>query len=180
MDTVIDEAQPDEQIMPICGHCGSKQVLTDAWAVWSVERQDWEVKATFDNAWCEECNGEQRYLEWLPPQEATRRRNQQLNDKLLKGNLWPHNRFVMTEGVHQGDRNQRTLTALSLALAAYDGFTAESDPTGEHSFGVLTVLGRQLYFKIDYYDLKLEAASPDPTDPAVTARVLTVFLPEEY
>jgi hypothetical protein len=37
-----------------------------------------------------------------------------------------------------------------------------------------------LFFKIDYYDRNLTSASPDPLDPAVTVRVLTVLLPEEY
>ena len=35
-------------------------------------------------------------------------------------------------------------------------------------------------FAIDAYDRNLEYGSPDPTDPAVTTRVMTVLLMSEY
>jgi hypothetical protein len=67
------------------------------------------------------------------------------------------------------------------ALPEFNDFRRdEDDPFGEHDFGTLEVLGRRLFFKIDYYDRSLTAASPDPSDPGLTVRVLTVMLPEEY
>lgn len=66
------------------------------------------------------------------------------------------------------------------AIRAYDEFTPENDPYGEHDFGLLTVLGQRVYWKIDYYDTALRYASPDPSDPTVTTRVLTILLASEY
>jgi hypothetical protein len=37
-----------------------------------------------------------------------------------------------------------------------------------------------IFFKIEYFDRDLKYHSPDPTDPAVTMRVITVMLAEEY
>ena len=46
--------------------------------------------------------------------------------------------------------------------------------------GRFTVDGQDFYWKIDYYDLDLEYHSPDPADPSVTVRVLTIMRVGEY
>ena len=51
---------------------------------------------------------------------------------------------------------------------------------GEHDFGALTVAGVRLLWKIDYYDAAMAGGSPDPADPSVTTRVLTVMLAHEW
>ena len=45
---------------------------------------------------------------------------------------------------------------------------------------MFTLDGYDLLWKIDYYDNDLERGSPDAADPAVTKRVLTILLSEEY
>lgn len=68
-------------------------------------------------------------------------------------------------------------------MAAVQGFTAftkANDPHGEHDFALLEVARRRVMFKIDYYDSTLTGHSPDEADPAVTRRVLTIMLAEEY
>jgi hypothetical protein len=42
----------------VCGKCGSSQVMKDAWAEWCLETQQWELSQTFDDAYCEDCEGE--------------------------------------------------------------------------------------------------------------------------
>lgn len=46
-------------------------------------------------------------------------------------------------------------------------------------FGSFEYAGKCIMWKIDYYDQEW-SGSPDPADPAVTTRVLTVMLAEEY
>jgi hypothetical protein len=75
------------------------------------------------------------------------------------------------------------LRELAQALAdvtAFSNFSQDDDPYGERDFGAFEVGGVHLFWKIDYYDLDLAFASPDPADPAVTRRVLTLMLAEEY
>ena len=66
------------------------------------------------------------------------------------------------------------------ALADYEAFDADNDPHGERDFGDIQVFGTDLLWKIDYYDLKLEYASPDAADPGLTIRVLTIMQESDY
>jgi hypothetical protein len=65
-------------------------------------------------------------------------------------------------------------------VKAYDNFTPDNDPYGDHDFGSLYRGEYQVFWKFDYYDLDYTMHSPDPADDTVTARVLTVMLAEEY
>jgi hypothetical protein len=70
--------------------------------------------------------------------------------------------------------------AAATAARAYQNFTPDNDPDGEHDFGAFTIEDQRLIWKIDYYDLTLRYGSRDPSNPAQTKRVLTVMLEEEY
>jgi Protein of unknown function (DUF3768) len=86
--------------------------------------------------------------------------------------------LVITRGV-AGRGNAFVDRALE-AVRKYRNFTAENDPWGEHDFGKFELDDAELFWKIDYYDDELEMGSPDPADPALTRRVLTIMLAEEY
>lgn len=66
------------------------------------------------------------------------------------------------------------------AVQEHSTFTAENDPYGEHDFGSVNVSGEHLFWKIDHYDRELVFGSDDPSDPAVTRRIMTIMLASEY
>lgn len=66
------------------------------------------------------------------------------------------------------------------SVRAYDRFTEDDDPWDEHDFGTFEIDGYPVCWKIDYFDNELEFGSPDPRDPALTRRVLTIMLQGEY
>lgn len=72
------------------------------------------------------------------------------------------------------------LPAILDAVRSFTAFDSGNDPYSEHDFGAVEWLGNKLFWKIDCYDADLCFGSPDPTDPTVTARVLTIMLAEEY
>jgi hypothetical protein len=65
-------------------------------------------------------------------------------------------------------------------IAVFDDFCHANDPYEEHDFGSFEADGHTIFFKIDYFDSTLTVHSPDPSDPAVTKRVITIMLTEEY
>ena len=85
---------------------------------------------------------------------------------------------VVTAGVEALPAAKRK--AILAKVRAFDAFTEDNDPHGEHDFGVIEDGDVRCFWKIDYYDRELELMSPDPSDPDVTTRVLTIMLADEY
>jgi Protein of unknown function (DUF3768) len=65
-------------------------------------------------------------------------------------------------------------------IMVYDDFCRSNDPHEEHDFGAFDADGDRILFKIDYFDKTMTAHSPDPADPSVTERVITIMLAAEY
>ncbi len=79
---------------------------------------------------------------------------------------------------------------------AFDAFDEDNDPHGERDFGTIYQLadGRwtterprlredeseRVFWVLDYYDRAMRFASDDAADPAITRRVLTIMLADEY
>ena len=81
-------------------------------------------------------------------------------------------------------------------IETYDAFDEDNDPHGERDFGTIYQLGdgqwtterprsrdderERVFWKLDYYDRDLRFGSEDAADPAVTRRMLTIMLADEY
>ena len=81
-------------------------------------------------------------------------------------------------------------------IETYDAFGEDNDPHGERDFGCVYQLGNsrwtterprvrddereRVFWKFDYYDRDLRFGSEDAANPAVTRRVLTIMLSDEY
>ena len=112
----------------------------------------------------------------------------------------PHNVDKATQSIaHLNDQARTTLTNCKLIITKgidllgaeavdrilhlvmrFDDFSERNDPFGEHDFGAIEYAANTVFWKIDYLDLHLMNHSPDPSDPHVTRRVLTIMLGEEY
>src|SRR3954469_13496119 len=91
-------------------------------------------------------------------------RIRELNDQLRCKGLG--GRIVITRGIEA--LGPEGVGEVLTAVARFDDFTEDNDPWGEHDCAVLTVDGRRIIFKIDYFDRDLRWHSPDASDPAVT------------
>jgi Protein of unknown function (DUF3768) len=108
--------------------------------------------------------------------DTTTHRIRALNDdlrKTLTGGL-----AVFTPGV--AALGQEAVERLVKTIAAFDDFCHANDPHEEHDFGSFQAEGETVFFKIDYYDRTRTHHSPDPADPSVTERVITIMLASEY
>jgi Protein of unknown function (DUF3768) len=99
-----------------------------------------------------------------------------LNDELrqhLVGRI-----AVITPGV--AELGQEAVERIVKTIAVFEDFCHANDPHEEHDFGAFDADGHRIFFKIDYFDRTLTCHSPDPSDPTLTERVITIMLAEEY
>lgn len=104
--------------------------------------------------------------------ERIRTLNDALRQHLLSGGA------VITPGV--AALGQEALNRIIQTITVFDDFCQANDPYEEHDFGAFDVDGVTIFFKIDYYDKSLTVHSPDPADPTVTERIITIMLADEY
>lgn len=104
--------------------------------------------------------------------ERIRALNDQLRRTLTGGKAF------MTPGI--AALGPGAVQRLLLAIAKFDAFSTANDPHGEHDFGMFDFEDSSVIFKIEYFDTNFEFGSPDPADAAVTQRVITLMLAEEY
>jgi hypothetical protein len=107
---------------------------------------------------------------------STTDRIRELNDDFRR--TFVGGAVMITAGVEAMPNEQRR--SLLAKVRVFDAFTEDNDPHGEHDFGAVDEGGVRCFWKIDYYDREMTMHSDDAADPAVTTRVLTVMLAEEY
>jgi hypothetical protein len=82
--------------------------------------------------------------------------------------------IVITEGVQVLE----DLSGLLDEVRWFKDFNEDNDPYGEHDFGMVYWQGQKIFWKVDYYDQRLEyGAGPLSKD---CRRVLTIMLASEY
>jgi hypothetical protein len=99
-----------------------------------------------------------------------------LNDRLRQN--FAEGLAVMTPGI--AALGAEAVARIVKTIAVFDDFCHANDPHQEHDFGAFDADGYRVFFKIEYYDETLTYHSPDPADPSVTKRVITIMLADEY
>jgi Protein of unknown function (DUF3768) len=99
-----------------------------------------------------------------------------LNDELRQN--FATGTALMTAGV--AALGPEAVARVVKTIAVCDDFCHANDPYEEHDFGSFEADGHTIFFKIDYFDNSRSYHSPDPSDPSVTERVITIMLAEDY
>jgi hypothetical protein len=136
-----------------------------------------DPQESVDATICPDCGEDLEHHDCRTP------RIRDLNDALrtsplLIGTRLATGELVITSGV--AAKGNEFIDRAVKAVREFSDFNEDNDPYGEHDFGALTLDGVSLNWKIDCYDNALEYGSPDPADPSLTRRILTILLAEEY
>lgn len=109
------------------------------------------------------------------------------NDLFRQTMLAALGRVTLTQGVSQHSKREEVITL----IRNFNDFNKGNDPHGEHDFGAVEIESREgdyckvrakffekFFFKIDYYDQKLECGADPYSEPV--KRVLTIMSAGEY
>lgn len=114
---------------------------------------------------------------WDVDEEFRKQRIRRLNEAFLPGDVL-HGTLVVTDGIKS--LGYAALRQIGELVSRHSDFSVHNDPQQEHEFGSFTYEEAVIFWKIDYFDRDLKWISPDPADPEVTRRVLTIMLASEY
>jgi hypothetical protein len=102
----------------------------------------------------------------------------EINDRFRKKGNDPLGQYVTTQQVAAMPLSDRI--ELKRMVRLFDNFTKENDPYGQHDCGSIEFKDETYLWKIDYYDENYEYGSEDPSNLAITRRVLTIMHSSEY
>lgn len=100
----------------------------------------------------------------------------ELNDAFRR--TFAGGRVMLTAGVNALPEDEKA--AVLAKVRAFDAFSGDNDPHGEHDFVSFEHHGEKYFGKLDYYAPDMQSGSEDPADPKQTIRVLTVMKADEY
>jgi hypothetical protein len=103
-------------------------------------------------------------------------RIRELNDRLRQ--TFCGGRVMLTSSIAEIYNDEKT--ALLTAIRGFTSFDDDNDPHGEHDMVFVEVRGERYWAKVDYYDTDMRYLSDDPSDPAITRRVMTIGHASEY
>ncbi len=102
----------------------------------------------------------------------------ELNDQLRITFNHAYGQILYTQGIQTLGKIEQ-INVFNL-VKAFNAFTVDNDPYGEHDFGAVQNNGKKVFWKIDYYGQDMMHRSEDPADSECTNRVLTIMLANEY
>lgn len=98
------------------------------------------------------------------------------NDQLRKHHIG--GRIMMSKDI--SNLHSARIHMIMKQIADFSNFNSSNDPYEERDCAILEIDNLSIMWKIDYYDETLDGHSPDPSNPDVTVRIMTVMLAEEY
>lgn len=87
-------------------------------------------------------------------------------------------KVILTRGIRTLQKTE--VAEIMLKVSRFNDFTLANDPYEEHDYGRFEHQGKEILWKIDYYDKDYKFASENPADVTKTNRVLTIMLADEY